>query len=58
IVFIKHLATIEDGGKTVHLWQQNMEAILVEAQFGWVLRDKDAFVLYKDAVADTEATAA
>ncbi|EEH66380.1 hypothetical protein HMPREF0058_0746 [Actinomyces urogenitalis DSM 15434] len=51
-------ATIVDGGKTVNLWQQNMEAILVEAQFGWVLRDKDAFVLYKDAVADTEATAA
>lgn len=49
------VATIVDGDQTVNLWQQNLEAILVEAQFGWILRDKDAFVLYKDALADTEA---
>lgn len=44
------VATIDDGGTTVHLWQQNMEAFLVEAIFGWVITDKDAFVAYDDAV--------
>lgn len=51
-------ATIMDGETEVHLWQKNLEAILVEAQFGWVLRDKDAFVLYKDATPDADGPAA
>ncbi|WP_405159843.1 phage major capsid protein [Nocardia sp. NBC_01499] len=44
-------ATIDDGGTTVHLWQQNMEAYLVEAIFGWIITDSTAFVAYDDAVA-------
>ena len=45
-------ATINDGGTQVNLWQNNMEAMLVEAQFGWVITDKSAFVAYEDKVAD------
>ena len=45
-------ATINDGGTQVNLWQNNMEAMLVEAQFGWVLTDKSAFVAYEDKVVD------
>ena len=41
------VATIQDGATTVHLWQQNMEAFLVEAIFGWVITDPDAFVAYE-----------
>lgn len=40
---------INDGETTVNLFQQNMEAYLVEAQFGWVIRDVNDFVLYKEA---------
>lgn len=42
-------ATIVDGDTTVPLWQNNMEAALVEAIFGWVLHDTDAFVAYEGA---------
>lgn len=44
-------ATIVDGSETVHLWQRNMEAFLVEAIFGWVITDTSAFVAYDDKVA-------
>lgn len=44
-------ATIVDGSETVHLWQRNMEAFLVEAIFGWVITDASAFVAYDDKVA-------
>lgn len=43
-------ATLNDGGTTINLWQQNMEAILVEAIFGWVITDVNAFTKYTDAV--------
>lgn len=39
-------ATLVDGGQTVSLWQNNMEAALVEAIFGWVIRDTAAFAAY------------
>lgn len=39
-------ATIVDGDKTLHLWQQNLEAYLIEAIFGWVIKDVDAFAKY------------
>lgn len=42
-------ATLNDNGTLVHLWQQNLEAYLVEAIFGWVITDLDAFVAYDDA---------
>lgn len=45
------VATIQDAGKTVNLWQQNMEAYLVEAIFGWVITDTDAFVAYEQTPA-------
>lgn len=44
-------ATIMDGGQTINLWQNNMEAILVEAIFGWAITDTGAFVAYDDKVA-------
>ncbi|WP_280429727.1 phage major capsid protein [Nocardia brasiliensis] len=43
-------ATIDDNGTLVNLWQNNMEAYLVEAIFGWVIPDVKAFVAYDDAV--------
>ena len=39
-------ASINDGGTVVNLWQQNLEAVLVEAIFGWVITDVDAFTKY------------
>lgn len=41
------VASIVDNGQTINLWQNNMEAFLVEAIFGWVITDKDAFVAYE-----------
>lgn len=41
-------ATIVDGATTYNLWQQNMEAYLVEAIFGWVITDPKAFVKYTE----------
>lgn len=49
-------ATIVDGGTEVYLFQQNMEAFLVEAMFGWIIGDVDQFAIYRDpAVADAGA---
>ena len=39
-------ASINDGGTVVNLWQQNLEAVLVEAIFGWVITDVNAFTKY------------
>ena len=44
-------ASINDGGTVVNLWQQNLEAVLVEAIFGWVITDVDAFTKYTVAPA-------
>lgn len=41
-------AIIQDGDVSVNLFQQNMEAYIVEAQFGWIIRDVNDFVLYND----------
>lgn len=41
------VASINDGGTMVHLWQQNLEAILVEAIFGWVITDVNGFTRYQ-----------
>lgn len=40
--------TIQDGATSVNLFQQNMEAFIFEAIFGWVIRDTDNFVLYTE----------
>lgn len=42
------VGTVVDGDVEVNLFQQNMEAYLVEAQFGWIIRDVDNFALYTD----------
>lgn len=39
-------ASIMDGDTRVDLWQQNLEAILVEAIFGWVIPDVNGFAKY------------
>lgn len=39
-------ATIVDGDNTYHLFQDNLEAILVEAIFGWVIKDVNHFAKY------------
>jgi len=46
---ISNQATVVDGDKTYNLWQQNMEAILVEAIFGWVITDPQSFVAYEQS---------
>lgn len=43
-------AVIVDGGNPIYLWQQNLEAFIIEAEFGWVLRNKDDFVTLKEKV--------
>ncbi len=48
---ISDQATIVDGGTTYYLWQQNLEAYLVEAIFGWVISDVDSFVAYEGGTA-------
>lgn len=40
------VGTIQDGDTTVNLFQQNAEAVLVEAIFGWIITDVNAFVAY------------
>ncbi len=39
-------ASIMDGTTRVDLWQNNLEAVLVEAIFGWVITDVNAFTKY------------
>lgn len=41
-------ATIVDGEKTYNLWQQNLEAYLVEVIFGWAISDTKAFAAYEN----------
>ena len=50
------VASIVDGGETIPLWQTNMEAILVEAIFGWVINDVNGFSIYSDGTAAAPAT--
>ena len=45
------VGTIQDGDTTINLFQQNAEAALVEAIFGWVITDPKAFVAYEGAAA-------
>lgn len=45
-------ASIVDGATTHNLFQENKEAYLVEAIFGWAISDVNAFAAYEDAVAD------
>lgn len=44
-------ATIVDGDKTMHLWQDNLEAYLIECIFGWIIKDVNHFVKYTEAPA-------
>lgn len=44
-------ATIVDGDKTYHLFQQNLMALLVEAHVAWTVLDTEAFAAYEDKVA-------
>lgn len=44
-------ATIVDGETTYHLWQQNLEALLVECIFGWIIKDVNHFTKYTVAPA-------
>lgn len=37
------------NGELVSLWENNLVAIRAEAEFGWYLNDKDAFVKFTDA---------
>lgn len=42
---ISDQATINDGGKQINLWQRNMIAFLVEAEIGFIVRDKKKFAV-------------
>jgi HK97 family phage major capsid protein len=44
-------ATIVDGATSYNLFQQNLQAVLVEATFGWVISDVDSFSAYEIAAA-------
>lgn len=38
-------ATVKKGSQTINLWQRNMIAFLVEAEVGFIVRDKSKFVV-------------
>lgn len=40
-------AVINDGGQDFYLWQENREAVLIEAIFGWLIKDVNQFVSFK-----------
>lgn len=40
---------LADGTTTLHLWQNNLVALLAEAEYGFVINDVEAFVEYIDA---------
>jgi HK97 family phage major capsid protein len=42
---------LADGTTTLHLWQNNLVALLAEAEFGFLVNDVQAFVKYTDAIA-------
>lgn len=48
---VSDVATITDGDTTINLWQQNMVAVRVEAEFGFYVKDKAEFKLLTDAAA-------
>lgn len=48
-ISISEEATINDGTNQINLWQRNMFAIRVEAEFGFVVKDAAAFVKLTDA---------
>ncbi|MCP8995022.1 phage major capsid protein [Rothia sp. P3C3.S176] len=39
-------ATVTINGQLTSLWENNLVALRVEAEYGWLLHDKDAFVKY------------
>lgn len=39
-------ATIVDGDQEMHLWQDNLEAYLIECIFGWIIKDVNHFTKY------------
>ena len=42
-------ATVKKGSDTINLWQRNMIAFLVEAEVGFIVRDKSKFVVITGA---------
>lgn len=42
------VGTVQDGDTEVNLFQQNMEAFIVEALFGWVIKDVNHFVKFTE----------
>lgn len=48
-IAISEEATINDGTNQINLWQRNMFAIRVEAEFGFVTKDAAAFLKLTDA---------
>jgi len=42
-------ATVKKGSQTINLWQRNMIAFLVEAEVGFIVRDKTKFVVITGA---------
>lgn len=41
-------APVTIGGSLVSLWEKNLVGVLAEAEYGWVVADTDAFVVYTD----------
>ena len=44
-------ATVTINGTLTSLFENNLVAIRAEAEYGWLLQDKDAFVQYTDHTA-------
>jgi len=43
-------ATVTINGSLVSLWENNLVAVLAEAEYGFVMADPDHFVLFEDAI--------
>jgi hypothetical protein len=48
-IAIPEEATITDGTEQINLWQRNMFALRVEAEFGFIVKDPAAFVALTNA---------
>lgn len=48
-------ATVTIDGELVSLWENNLVAILMEAEYGWLVNDVDAFVKLTNAVPTASA---
>lgn len=48
---VSRQATVTLDGELVSLWENNLVAVLAEAEYGWLLHDEEAFVAFTEPTA-------